>query len=214
MSLYDPLINYCERTGPGLLAEPINAVSNAAFFIAAWLLYYHYRKGPGDKQALTLIFLIALVGAGSTLFHTFANKLTELADIIPIAIFTFYYLWLALRKLVGCSVYCALAHLFVFAAFAELVSKIPPEYSFNGSIAYFPCWAAVLLIGTVLAWRKHPAARWILKAALVFTVSLTFRSIDYKVCADISVGTHFLWHCLNGLMLYLLTRPLISVKWR
>jgi hypothetical protein len=26
---------YCERTGPGLLAEPLNAVTNASFLIAA-----------------------------------------------------------------------------------------------------------------------------------------------------------------------------------
>ena len=29
---------YCERTGPGLLAEPLNAITNASFLIAAPLL--------------------------------------------------------------------------------------------------------------------------------------------------------------------------------
>jgi hypothetical protein len=27
---------YCERLGPGLLAEPLNAVTNGSFPIAAW----------------------------------------------------------------------------------------------------------------------------------------------------------------------------------
>jgi hypothetical protein len=29
---------YCERTGPGLLAEPLNLFSNVGFFLAAWWL--------------------------------------------------------------------------------------------------------------------------------------------------------------------------------
>jgi hypothetical protein len=37
-------------------------------------------------------------------------------------------------------------------------------------------------------------------------VSLVFRSIDQAVCASFPLGTHFLWHCLNGLVLYLLLR--------
>jgi hypothetical protein len=27
---------YCERTAPGLLAEPLNAITNTSFLIAAW----------------------------------------------------------------------------------------------------------------------------------------------------------------------------------
>ena len=27
---------YCERTGPGYWSEPLNALSNAAFLVAAW----------------------------------------------------------------------------------------------------------------------------------------------------------------------------------
>jgi hypothetical protein len=30
---------YCERLGPGLWAEPLNAVTNVAFFVAAWLAW-------------------------------------------------------------------------------------------------------------------------------------------------------------------------------
>ena len=31
---------YCERVGPGLLAEPLNAVSNISFLLAAWAAGY------------------------------------------------------------------------------------------------------------------------------------------------------------------------------
>jgi hypothetical protein len=41
-------------------------------------------------------------------------------------------------------------------------------------------------------------------AAGTLAVSLTFRSIDMTVCDALPLGTHFLWHSLNGLALYLL----------
>jgi len=31
---------YCERLGPGLWAEPINASSNLTFFIAVWAIWH------------------------------------------------------------------------------------------------------------------------------------------------------------------------------
>ncbi len=35
----------------------------------------------------------------------------------------------------------------------------------------------------------------------VLVVSLTFRTLDDPLCDAIPMGTHFLWHILNGLML-------------
>jgi hypothetical protein len=35
------------------------------------------------------------------------------------------------------------------------------------------------------------------------------RSLDMPLCAGWPVGTHFLWHLLNALLLYLLVRLVI-----
>lgn len=43
----------------------------------------------------------------------------------------------------------------------------------------------------------------------VFLASLTFRSIDDAICSHVAIGTHFLWHILNGVVLYLSMRALI-----
>jgi hypothetical protein len=34
-TIFDPIDAYCERLGPGLWAEPLNAVTNLAFIVAA-----------------------------------------------------------------------------------------------------------------------------------------------------------------------------------
>ncbi len=203
--LFEPMRNYCERTGDLLWSEPLNAFSNIAFFIAAWMLWKSYKANHiRSRPTAILIALIALVGLGSTLFHTFANGLTMLGDVIPIAIFTFYYLWNALRRLVGFSQKKTTACLFLFAAIASQTSKAPPEFRFNGSIDYFPCLFALLLISLGLLKSGHPAAKRIFLAAALFITSLTFRSVDFALCAQFPIGTHFMWHMTNGLMLYLL----------
>jgi hypothetical protein len=35
---------YCERVGMGLLAEPLNAVSNVSFLLAAWAAWVLARR--------------------------------------------------------------------------------------------------------------------------------------------------------------------------
>jgi hypothetical protein len=55
--------------------------------------------------------------------------------------------------------------------------------------------------------------RW---AAVVFAVSVTLRSLDLALC-DVyaiegrKIGTHFAWHLLNGLALFLLLRASLEV---
>jgi hypothetical protein len=58
-------------------------------------------------------------------------------------------------------------------------------------------------------WRER-AGRLMFAAAGTLVVSLTFRSIDMDVCDALPLGTHFLWHSLNGLALYLLLRAALT----
>ena len=95
---------YCERTGPGLLSEPVNAISNAAFFVAAWLAWRAAKaRGLADAPTLTLIGLTAAVGVGSTLFHTFAQRWAGAADVIPILLFILTYFGLTIWRYFGAT---------------------------------------------------------------------------------------------------------------
>ena len=39
------------------------------------------------------------IGIGSSLFHSFANKITELSDVIPIGICTTFFAWSLIQNL-------------------------------------------------------------------------------------------------------------------
>ena len=61
----------------------------------------------------------------------------------------------------------------------------------------------------------HPSEPPLLLAAAgVFTVSLFLRTIDAAACERFAHGTHFFWHLLNGVVLYLAARSLLGTAQR
>ena len=210
-----PIDSYCERPGPGFWAEPLNAVTNAAFIAAAlYALVLWRRAGARDWPALWLIAVTFMVGTGSFLFHTFANRWSLLADVLPIAVFIYSYFLLAMRRYLSLGLVAAIAVTVLFAAFNMSFDRlwlgILPGMTLNGSVGYVPAALALFAVGIVCGVSgMRDAGRALLTAACVFALSLLFRSIDDTVCARMPAGTHFLWHVLNALMLGLLLKAAI-----
>jgi hypothetical protein len=123
----------CERVGPGLLAEPLNAVSNISFLLAAWAAWVlAKRTGALSAGVRVLIALAAAVGVGSILWHTYPVMLTLILGIVPILIFIVWYIWLYARNVMGMrplySVGCAAAFvLATFFSFSILTFSMEPS---------------------------------------------------------------------------------------
>ncbi len=202
---------YCERLGPGLWAEPLNAVTNLAFILAGVLLLVALRRAEPavrrDPAIVALVVLLFVIGIGSGLFHTFAVVWAALADVIPIALFILLYMYLALRRLVVLPLWgCGLGLAIVLA----LTVGMPLTFGFSVS-TYGVALAAMLGVGGFLHFgRRHPAGPRILVAAGIFALSLAFRTADLPLCAALPIGTHFLWHLLNAVVLYSLTRTMMT----
>jgi hypothetical protein len=214
-SWFTPVDSYCERLGPGFWAEPLNAATNAAFIAASlFALVLWRRAGARDWPALWLIAVTFIVGTGSFLFHTFANRWSLLADVLPIAVFIYSYFLLAMRRYLGLGPVAALSVTVLFAAFnmsfGRLGLGILPGVPLNGSVGYIPAALALLAVG-IVCWVSgvREAGKALLTAACVFALSLLFRSMDDTVCARMPAGTHFLWHLLNALVLGLLMKAAI-----
>jgi hypothetical protein len=206
-----PLDLYCERTDASFWSEPVNAVSNAAFLIAAAAAFHLWRRGDrADWPALVLIAVVAAVGVGSFVFHTVAIRAAILADVIPIAVFIYGYLLLALIRFLHFRCIAAAAIVVAFAASAQALSALTPPRLLNGSVGYLPALAA--LIAVALAAREEGARRGLGLAALVFAISLGFRTADIALCPEFPLGTHFVWHVLNAVVLYMLLRTAIAVR--
>jgi hypothetical protein len=204
---------YCERLGPGLWAEPLNAATNAAFILAALIaLGLAIRAGRLDGPLALLVVLTVAVGTGSFLFHTHATAWAALADTVPIGLFILGYFAATMNRFAGLSWGRSLALMLIFLTAMVVLSALMRctlAPLIGGSSGYVPPLLALLGVGLWLAARARPAGRWLVAAAGVFALSLTFRALDGPLCAAWPVGTHFLWHLLNGLVLGLLLVALI-----
>ncbi|CAO4164939.1 Ceramidase domain-containing protein [Methylorubrum populi] len=205
-SWFEPVRAYCERTDAGFWAEPVNALTNAAFLLAAG---FAVRRARGDGPVLALAAVVFVVGLGSFLFHTLANRWSMLADVIPIAVFIYGYFALAMIRFFGLGPLVATAVTLAFAAFnlgltpaLDALSGRSVAGLTNGSIDYVPAILALLGVGLALLPRAPGIARSVLVTAGIFLVSLAFRTVDVASCGSLPLGTHFLWHVLNAVVLY------------
>ena len=196
---------YCERTSDAFWAEPVNALTNGAFLVAAVaVLVWARRTGRFDLGIGLLIALTAAIGVGSFLFHTLATRWAAIADVVPILAFIVAYLMIVCRRFFGLAwtyaVPIGLAYLPASIGFRLLWRRIAGG-GFGATGGYLPAVVALLVVAGLLARRRHPAARPLAVAAVLFVVSLSFRSLDLPLCAAMPLGTHFLWHLLNGALL-------------
>jgi hypothetical protein len=225
MGLGEHVFLYCERgRSEALFAEPFDAASNAAFLLAALVALLMLFRRPKEMRSadhFLLIGLVFVIGLGSIAFHLLADRASLLADVIPIDVFLLVCVppgWTVLT-LIG------------FAAIVFLTMQLKcwgggigfpgaevtgASECLNGSLVYLPALLAMAIVGGLLAERKHPAAPFILWAALIFAISVTFRSLDLALCDAYqlqgrNIGTHFVWHLLNGLALFLLLRASLEV---
>jgi len=192
---------YCERLSPDYWAEPINAITNAAFLISAWIMWRRVR-GQGLPLAMVLVVILAAIGVGSYLFHTHAQVWSALADAAPILMFILVYIFAVNRDIWYMSP--ARAGLVTVLFFPYAAATIP-LFQFipglGGSAAYAPV-PLLILIYAVLLRRSWPsfAANMTLGACLLI-LSIGFRALDMPVCNQVPLGTHFMWHILNATML-------------
>ncbi|MBW7921118.1 MAG: ceramidase domain-containing protein [Rubellimicrobium sp.] len=201
MNWLAPVDAYCERIGPGIWAEPLNAVTNLAFVVAAAILWRRL-KGPGLATGLVMAALLAVIGAGSFLFHTYANRLTELADVLPIVGFILLYLFAASRDFLGLRPWRAVLVTAGFVPYAAVTVPLAALIPGIGSSAgYAPVPVLILAYAALLRRRMPATARGLTLGAGILVLSLVMRTLDGPLCHALPFGTHFLWHLLNAAML-------------
>jgi hypothetical protein len=192
---------YCERLGPGLFAEPLNAVSNLAFLTAAIALAVFAARTPVHVRVLAV--LIGLIFLGSTAFHTTATGWGAAADSGFIAVFLLYYVVLFAHLFFAVPWRLAWLAAPAFLVLTVAVTAGAAAVGLAGPGMYAS--ALLVLAGLAVVLRGRPERPWFAWATGVFAVSLTLRTLDGPLCAAVPVGTHFLWHVLNAVALFLVS---------
>ena len=207
---------YCERTAAGLWSEPLNTISNAGFFVAAWFIAVDLRQRHTRSPLLWILAALVLaIAIGSTLFHFTATAWGLAADVIPIGLMILVYFYGVLRWFFKLSPLLAVVGVGMFIGFTMIFQSVFDLLPFaelaNGSEGYFPVFLLMVVVGAVLARRTGMDAlfgRRMVLISLVFLASLSFRTLDAPLCSLIPWGVHPLWHVLNAVVLYLFVRLL------
>ena len=195
----------CERIGPGLLGEPLNALTSTAFLVVAWAGWNLARR-TGNRSASIrgLLALSVAIGLGSGLWHTLATSWALLLDVIPISLFVVVSTWLYARGFLGMRAFLAVAAVVVFLSTTYAVLDVAGVL--HVPLTYTPMlvvWFGLVVLGVVHARGRTPARFSLLAAAAVCALALLFRLIDLAVCPAFPLGTHFLWHSLGALTAFL-----------
>ena len=191
--------NYCERTDLTYWSEPINALTNFAFILVA---VFMWRRTEGLPEGRFLSATLFMIGVGSWLFHTHATVWAVMLDVIPIMVFALYYIFLANRHYWKWPLPAAIlgASLFIpFSAAANQVFAAMPFFEISSGYWSFP--TIIAFYAALLMTRDPVLGRNLFLGAGILCVSLAFRSLDELVCNDFAIGTHFVWHILNAIML-------------
>ena len=209
-----PINLYCERLNTSFWAEPVNALSNIAFIITgiAALILIRRNKETKNWQLITLAILAFIVGIGSFIFHTFATVLTSWGDNIPIIIFVSFLLYLVFIRAFNVRPFISILYLIAYSIANVLFLKLFGDKLFHGSIAYVPILLIFLFIGLVTRHQKPTLSNNLLLSAVIFFISIIFRSIDGLVCPQFPIGTHFIWHILNAVSMYFQMRAVIITR--
>ena len=193
---------YCERLGPAYWAEPLNAVTNVGFVIVAAVMWAR-TAGPARTVGLAraMCAVLGLIGVGSYLFHTHANRLTGVFDVVPILGFILLYVFAASRDVLGLRSWqaglCVIAFIPYAAATVPLWGMVP---GLGSSAGYMPVPVLILFYAWLMR-ADRATSRGLAIGAGLLIVSLAFRTLDAPLCAAVPVGTHFIWHLLNAAML-------------
>jgi hypothetical protein len=225
------LVLYCERAlsaAPhGLLAEPLNVLSNGAYLaIGMWALKRH-----GDAHDLKRLGGLALVvGIGSAVFHAAGTRWAMVGDIVPIAVFVIMA-WIALRQRVGSRAWvmasAGLGLILMFAA-ATTVARCQPLHAtvdglralpllcLSGGLPYGVVVAA-LIFATWLARDQLLAARLFGCGAITMAMALASRTLDPHLCPGLGAGglhltAHVIWHLGTAITMALVITGLARMR--
>ena len=190
---------YCERLDNGLWAEPINAATNAAFILAAIIMWLRCKN---LAEGRILAFLLFLIGCGSFLFHTFAQTWAAILDVTSILIFILTYIYFANRRFLNWSKRLSITGVILFFPYQFFVVSILSSIQFFGaSVQYIPVAILIFFYSGLLHKSKSNLSRELFIGATILSLSIFARTIDAPLCAIVAVGTHFIWHILNAIML-------------
>lgn len=216
-----PFDFYCERAAIGWWQEPLNAWSSLLFLFAAFAAFSLFprqrQKGARKDRTRSMLCLdLSAIGLASWAFHISGWLVFSLLDVLAILVFTIRASSaLFVRGLAFSKLQAFFGTVTILALVPLLASLSTIAYFLESFSVYLSPIVALGVIGALMQRRAQKQTDVLLRSSLrrsaigiaaafaVLAASLTMRTLDLPLCGDWTHGTHFLWHTLNALALFL-----------
>lgn len=217
MNLLHQIDEYCERTDFSFWAEPTNAITNFSIIIAGLLALRLYNRhfplhgSTHRPNVLMLIGLVILTGIGSFLYHTFATVWAGWADLLPIMAYIYLYHAVFLRRILAMEYCYVLLYVTGFFFLSVVMLSYFGPRALNGSIGYVPAALSFFIVWVGMRRLHRPGSKLFGIAGFIFVTAASFRTMDNLICPYFPLGTHFMWHLCNSVVLYLMLKLVIQL---
>jgi hypothetical protein len=204
---------YCEQPIYQAFFEPINTITNLAFMIAGIVLFIQLKKrNILDVKGIYFSALLVIVGLGSFIWHLYRTDLTVMLDSIPIALFVLSYLFFYILQMTK-NWFLRIGLFLSFFGYMILLTKalsgLDNQWLLtNGGMQYLVALSFFVVLQIFNRYWYPGLIKPSFIVVLLFALSIFFRQTDLLVCEYIGFGTHFMWHILNGVVLYSFVRLL------
>lgn len=205
----------CELIKNLFRGQPVNLLTNVAFFITAFALFRLFRKYHVRNFSFWLmLLLLILLGIGSALNHSVPNNLTLFLDGFPVLALFFVGLVVLFRHLLGGGntksvVFAGLVILAQFPISLLLETPLKPSiFLYIINLLSF----GLLILFTILKLGFKNIQKLLLSFVL-FGLAVTSLILDETQCPHLPFfGTHFIWHIFTAGAIYYYVAFLVKIE--
>jgi hypothetical protein len=201
----------CETLSAGLLVQPYNAWSSAAFIVVGGLVALRGWRSPASERIEQVLYgaIVAAVGIGSVLFHGPQPPGSRFLHDLPIAAILLFIVMFDLAAILGWSKHRLLPVFFGAMTALGVTFAVVPDAAIPVTVPL----VATAAITEVLVYRRHlrgseispRALRLYAVIAIVVGTGALLNALgrtDGPLCdPDGALQLHGLWHLLTAVAL-------------
>jgi len=193
MDLNIPYFVYCEKTSWYLLEQPANILSNLAFFGAAATIWMNDR-GRGTSLSLMAAMLV-VCGMTGMMWHGTELRIALGLDVAAQLAFGAVLVMVLANQILGWIPLNSIMAAVIFLLLVLLGRDMGLPFLLQNGGAFLPMmiYLVVLAFVKIQSGNARPA-KYLLSAAYVLFIGLILRSLDWVLCEEFPLGTHWAWH--------------------
>ena len=212
IDIFSKFPQYCESATNFWLHEPLNAITNLAFIIGAYYLFKLIKKEKLSMPlGLILLSLMIILGLGSLAWHSYRSLPTLLLDEIPIYIFIIFAGYYLTQSLTHIQKITLMILVSIGVIYYLIFAYIPGINLSNGVLKYVFALLIFIVLSTLVVEKSGSGHNFIIPIS-IFVFAIVFRIIDLFVCSKFPIGTHFIWHILVALVMYLVSIVILRLN--